>query len=62
MMVTGARQKLTLTVFILATKEIGELAHPIAIQGPQGTKVVKVRPNIVGRYNIINILINFLSN
>jgi len=40
-MVTGARQKLTLTGFILATKEIGELAHPIAIQGRQGTKASK---------------------
>ena len=48
-MVTGARQKLISTGFILATKEIGELADPIAIQGPHGTKVVKVRPNIVGR-------------
>ena len=48
-MVTGARQKLIPTGFILATKEIGELADPIAIQGPQGIKVLKVMPNIVGR-------------
>ena len=60
-MVTGARQKLTPTGFTLGTKEIGELADPIAIQVPQGTKVVKVRPNIVGRYNIINILKGFSS-